>query len=161
MTPEQKREKNRAYYVANKAKWFRPEARARRRAYDIANPGRVKARMSRYRKRHAEKLKAARREWCARDGNWARTMRNWRAKNPKYYVGYYQIRGEAVERLYVAQIGLCRYCRTPVEKKFEVDHMLPISKGGSHDEANLCIACVHCNRSKGSKTAEQFMAVRS
>lgn len=49
----------------------------------------------------------------------------------------------------------CRYCGT-YEASFEVDHMLPWSRGGTHALENLTIACAPCNRSKGALTAEEF-----
>jgi hypothetical protein len=32
-----------------------------------------------------------------------------------------------------------------------VDHIMPLSKGGSHTASNLAIACAHCNMSKNAK----------
>ena len=34
---------------------------------------------------------------------------------------------------------------------FTVDHIIPISKGGSDDLDNLALACFHCNRHKSDK----------
>ncbi len=47
--------------------------------------------------------------------------------------------------------NLCEYCHTSElwqYVRFTVDHILPISKGGADDLANLCLACFHCNRRK-------------
>ena len=45
----------------------------------------------------------------------------------------------------------CQYCgATAVEAKLEIDHMVPISKGGTNEFANLVTACVACNRGKGN-----------
>jgi 5-methylcytosine-specific restriction endonuclease McrA len=32
-----------------------------------------------------------------------------------------------------------------------IDHVIPISRGGSHSEDNMKVACAPCNRRKGSK----------
>lgn len=48
----------------------------------------------------------------------------------------------------------CYYCGKPVkeqgkrEEKATVDHLIPVSKGGSHAEFNLVIACQPCNEAK-------------
>jgi 5-methylcytosine-specific restriction endonuclease McrA len=43
----------------------------------------------------------------------------------------------------------CAYCGE--RKRLEQDHVIPLSKGGKHDPANVVPACQSCNRSKGTK----------
>ena len=43
----------------------------------------------------------------------------------------------------------CRRCRTTVN--LEVDHIIPVSKGGKTEEANLQTLCRRCNRRKWKK----------
>ncbi len=52
----------------------------------------------------------------------------------------------------------CSYCGMPLNGGGEVDHMLPISRGGSNDPSNLTLACRTCNRDKTNKTALEFIA---
>ena len=54
----------------------------------------------------------------------------------------------------------CRYCGTPLEGEGEVDHLTPISRGGSNDASNLTLACLRCNREKGSKTFDEYLEWR-
>jgi len=43
----------------------------------------------------------------------------------------------------------CRYCgKTSGEKELHVDHVTPLSKGGTNDPANLVTACSECNMGK-------------
>lgn len=43
----------------------------------------------------------------------------------------------------------CAYCgRTPPTVILEVDHIEPVSKGGSNDQDNLITSCFDCNRGK-------------
>lgn len=45
----------------------------------------------------------------------------------------------------------CQYCGAHGEGVvLEVDHIIPISKGGTSDMGNLSTACFDCNRGKGS-----------
>jgi len=48
----------------------------------------------------------------------------------------------------------CRLCgispRDGEHVRLEVDHITPVSKGGSNDPANLWALCFSCNRGKGS-----------
>ena len=44
----------------------------------------------------------------------------------------------------------CQYCSSkPPLIPLEVDHILPICKGGKNDIDNLITACFDCNRGKG------------
>lgn len=49
----------------------------------------------------------------------------------------------------------CVYCGDE-DGPFEVDHKVPVSKGGTDDEENLCCACQDCNRSKGAKLIDEW-----
>lgn len=49
---------------------------------------------------------------------------------------------------------LCEYCHTSERwqyVRFTIDHVIPLSQGGSDDPANLALACFHCNRRKAEK----------
>jgi 5-methylcytosine-specific restriction endonuclease McrA len=63
---------------------------------------------------------------------------------------------EDVLNLLIKQNYKCKYCGCDIKEYYEVDHIIPLSKGGSNWPDNLCIACRYCNRSKGNKTLEEF-----
>lgn len=47
----------------------------------------------------------------------------------------------------------CRYCgRTPKFVELHVDHITPVSAGGSDAIENLATACIECNLGKGART---------
>jgi 5-methylcytosine-specific restriction endonuclease McrA len=43
----------------------------------------------------------------------------------------------------------CAYCRK--KRRLTRDHVIPLSKGGSHTVSNIVPACQSCNSSKGTK----------
>lgn len=46
----------------------------------------------------------------------------------------------------------CRYChRMQPEIPLEVDHVHPVSRGGTNDTSNLATSCYDCNRGKGAR----------
>jgi len=45
--------------------------------------------------------------------------------------------------------GRCRKCRRPIN--LEMDHIVPLSKGGETEESNLQVLCRRCNRFKYKK----------
>ncbi|MFJ8394374.1 HNH endonuclease [Streptomyces sp. NPDC094144] len=49
----------------------------------------------------------------------------------------------------------CAYCNANAE---HLDHVVPLSRGGSDVESNMVPACAKCNLSKGAKTLEEWSA---
>jgi 5-methylcytosine-specific restriction endonuclease McrA len=49
----------------------------------------------------------------------------------------------------------CAYCGR-ANTVFELDHILPRSRGGSNRVSNLALSCHHCNSAKGDRTASEF-----
>ena len=46
----------------------------------------------------------------------------------------------------------CEYCRAPEQfntDPFSIEHIHPVSLGGSNDEDNLALSCLGCNLLKG------------
>lgn len=48
----------------------------------------------------------------------------------------------------------CVYCG--VDGDLEIEHIVPISRGGTNSRTNLTLACRACNQKKGNKTAAEF-----
>lgn len=65
-----------------------------------------------------------------------------------------------VDSLRTQQSGLCFYCAKILNSRAEVDHKIPLSRGGSNWPSNLCLACQTCNRDKNNKTAREYMTWR-
>lgn len=49
------------------------------------------------------------------------------------------------------QKKVCHWCGKGCAKRYEIDHITPLSKGGPHELKNLCIACPDCNRRKSAR----------
>lgn len=54
----------------------------------------------------------------------------------------------------------CAYCGEYAER-MTIDHVVPLSRGGTHTIENIVAACGPCNSSKGAKSLEEWMARRS
>lgn len=50
---------------------------------------------------------------------------------------------------------VCTYCGDE-NGPFEVDHVVPVTRGGSNAPDNLCVACKPCNSSKGDRLLSEW-----
>ena len=52
----------------------------------------------------------------------------------------------------------CAFCgQSVIGKIWEVEHLHPQSRGGSHAMSNLVLACRECNSDKGARTAQEYL----
>ena len=62
---------------------------------------------------------------------------------------------EVERRVRAAARQRCGYCLSPqhlVMARLEIEHIIPRSKGGATEEANLWLCCPLCNRFKADRT---------
>ena len=81
-------------------------------------------------------------------------MQNAEISGVQYQVGElagYEIRQYLLEKWQ----GRCAYCGV-TDVPFEVEHIVPRSRGGSDRVSNLTLACHACNQRKGNQTAAEF-----
>lgn len=130
----------------------RDEHNARMRSYAAANKEATAARSHRYYEEHRDELiertmtskladPAAERQRCANKEARRRAQK---------MVGS----AEDVDRLIVFERdeGTCGICREPVDRKtFHLDHVVPLSKGGTHTYANVQVAHPSCNLAKSNR----------
>jgi 5-methylcytosine-specific restriction endonuclease McrA len=62
---------------------------------------------------------------------------------------------EFVRNLYATEI--CCYCKQYIERENRtMEHIIPLTRGGSHSPSNLAMACFKCNHSKVNKLPEEW-----
>jgi 5-methylcytosine-specific restriction endonuclease McrA len=72
----------------------------------------------------------------------------------RYNTAYYtRVRKLVLERDYFT----CHYCG---QEANTVDHVIPISKGGTDEAANMVAACVRCNSGKRDRMTPTFFERR-
>jgi len=162
---ERLRQKRKERYEANKEE-MRERARQWReanpeyqkkyfRVYYLENKARLKQHMRQYYEANKERMnEQARQHYQANKERFLEYGRNRRAR----------VRGaqgkhsfEEIWQMLEDQAHMCAYCEIPLMGAFQVDHMLPLFRGGSNDWSNLAITCQRCNYRKRTKTAEEFM----
>ena len=60
-----------------------------------------------------------------------------------------------IQEVIAAPGGICPYCGEPFEGG-HIDHVVPVSRGGTNDRENLVYCCTSCNLSKHDKTLEEW-----
>ena len=63
---------------------------------------------------------------------------------------------------------VCHYCKQtgdaqygPDGRPWHIDHLIPVSRGGTDEPSNLVVACATCNIDKGTMTAGEYKAAHS
>jgi 5-methylcytosine-specific restriction endonuclease McrA len=120
---------------------------ARERQFRIENPGRMQERRRRHYERHRESIIARAVEWRRSPAGKAYTQHR---------------RGVPLTDAAVSYVGLiaadpCVYCGGSADS---VDHIEPISAGGTGDWDNLAPACRSCNASKKAKPLLTYLLWR-
>ena len=153
--PEKKLESGKKSWHANL------EARhAGQTVYRLANLEKIAAQKKAWSEKNADHKRAKRREW----GIQKRDMDNsakyaWEKRNRDYRrtVDHQRRNAEGkftrddMQKMFSEQCGRCKSCDADISSGYEIDHIMPISKGGTNWPSNLQLLCKPCNRSKGSK----------
>jgi 5-methylcytosine-specific restriction endonuclease McrA len=112
-----------------------------------------KDRASKWYYEHADQAKASRREYGKKFRKTHKDMINTWGRNRRALLkeshGSHTV--QDISYLYKAQKGKCFYCKKKLNNVYDVDHIIPISRGGANDKYNLVLSCSFCNGSKGSK----------
>lgn len=70
---------------------------------------------------------------------------------------------QIIEKVKLKRRGLCFYCGVELPESdsyiraWDVDHVIPVSKGGTNDFENLEPSCKTCNQKKGAKDFSDFV----
>lgn len=65
-----------------------------------------------------------------------------------------------IKQLFALQRGKCACCKVGINDGYHVDHVIPLSLGGSNDRLNLQLLCPTCNLQKSAKHPIDFMQSR-
>ena len=128
-------------------------ARMKRRR--IAHPEFHRTASKHYAEKNKEKIAKMNSDWVRNNPEKNRTKRARRRASELAAKGYVVTPKEMGE-LYRRN---CIYCGSM--EKIEIDHVIPLSRGGNHSIGNLVPSCQYCNRSKGSKTIMEWRVSHS
>lgn len=165
---EEIRAKGAVYRVANREK-----IAAQRAVQYAACPGPARARAAAYRETHppdpayhAAYYATHRDELLAYSKGYAPV---WRAANPEKSREIVRRRRSLeanapgthtsadIRNIYAEQGGRCFWCDCELDDGYHVDHLEPLSRGGSDGPENLAVACPTCNFQKAAQDPMVFL----
>jgi len=167
---DKKKASEAAYRSANREKM-----RASSAAWRASNPSKSKACDAAYRYANAEKTKERTAAW--RNANKEEVIayrEKYKAVNKDRFIVYCRNRiarkrnaegshtAADIRSIFERQHGICANCETILirsgNKKYHVDHIMPLALGGSNWPDNLQCLCKKCNLSKGAKHPVEWAA---
>lgn len=135
--------RRRAEYAAN------PERhRLRSKLWGQQNPELYLGMTRKWRQENPSKIKIYRKKYLPRQ----RIVKKNRRAREKGAEGFFTL--EDIGRITSAQKGRCAYCRR--RRVLSVDHIIPLSRGGSNWPRNIQMACRPCNAGKKDKLPEDY-----
>lgn len=128
---------------------------ARKLRYE-ANKNTVLKKNREWRERNLEKHRELCRSWARKNPDSMRSIVSKRRAIVIGAGGTYS--ADDVKTMLLEQSGLCAACSVNLsDTGYHVDHIYPLSKGGTNWPSNLQLLCPTCNRSKGSKLMSEWL----
>lgn len=159
--PEKNKESNKKSRIKNLEK-----IKLRQKEYNLKNKERVNARSRAYNKAHAKEIKAYQDGWRDANREW---FKKWRLENKHRCKAYKlkrrslekHLRSNLIKQVYdnnIKKNGVltCVLCEKKIINDDTLEHLQPLSRGGSNEIDNLDIAHKICNFRKNNKTMEEW-----
>ena len=152
--PEKVREYARRAYWAN-----HDRCRERAREYRLRNPEKKRETDLRYRLLNADNLREKRRLYRINNLEQKRIASS-RYRAQRRLVHRSKITPVQVRDRIAEFENKCCYCGCSVDRQdrtsYQIDHFLPVAKGGCDTLGNIVIACPTCNASKGDRDPQEW-----
>ena len=157
-------ERQHEYWISNKetlskyrAEWYLENIEtARKNAKENyqKNSTERKSKARSYAIENSEKVKKTKKEYYENNKDvFMASSRNRRARNRGASGSHTK---DDIILILTMQNDKCAWCRSRLNGKYHIDHIQPLSKGGSNFPNNLQILCAKCNLRKGPKDPIDF-----
>lgn len=153
---------NRKKLLASSQRWVnenRERSREAKRRYAVKHPYQrktVKAEVPYHLDK--EKIRASYVKWVKANPEKVKVNRRNGSARRKQAEGTHT--AADIMRIGTAQRWRCGWCRVPCKNSHHVDHITPLSRGGSNWPSNLVISCEPCNLKKHAKHPLDFARER-
>ena len=132
--------------------------RARSLRWATKNKAIVIERIYEARKKDPERYREYSRKWRAQNPDKVRDYGKAKRRNRREAKNATEDRLTAAEwrEVMAEHNGRCNYCGS--RDDIQIDHVMPLSRGGLHNRSNVVPACGDCNNSKNASTVEEWLA---
>ena len=149
--PEERRTYQRDY-IKRTAERHRIHSKAAMARWRTKNPDERLARDRAYKQRHLEQVRAGHKRWREKYPEKRRTL--WLRRRAREFGAPGNFTSDEWTQLLVEYRHRCAYCGCG--GPLQADHRVALSRGGSHDIANILPACGLCNQRKGAMNEGEF-----
>lgn len=122
------------------------------RKYYQAKQVKIKARKKDYHKENRHKILAEKKIYAKENPEVLR--RNSRAMSSRRRAAFSELSSQDMEDIKAASNGYCDFCLNLIEGSIEIEHCVPLSRGGGNTFDNCVASCEDCNRGPGGKHAQ-------
>jgi hypothetical protein len=170
--PERSKASQKAWVKANpdKVKAAKQKHLARLKAWRLANPERAKEIRDKWRLNNAEKQRAAVKRWREKNKEHAKAVESERARRRFFHTraknSVWRTKNGNKDEIRVAifwlwhkQRGRCALTGKRLDRTAELDHIIPVSKGGLNHPSNLQWLSPEVNQCKNDLTDQEFIAI--
>lgn len=150
--------RNRSEMNAQCRKWYqenKERSQATTRLWTANNSQRVREVSAIWRANNLEQYKDVAREWRMKNHQRRAALQNNRRAREISAPGKFTL--QDVQAILIAQNFHCSYCNAT--SKLHIDHVIPLSRGGTNWPWNLQWLCAHHNSSKGAKTDAEYRRI--
>lgn len=145
------REYKREWYQKNRQKEIE-----RCKKYNKENPEVARDSMRRLRNRESDRMRKYTRDYRKNNPDkataWDNNKRAKRRHQISISIGVTPDQWTGIKERYS---NCCAYCGRKSDR-LQMDHIVPLSKGGLHEPGNICPACQFCNGSKNARDEIEF-----
>lgn len=102
-----------------------------------------------YRKTHPNHV----RDWMQANPDKARRIRRTQKVRRKALIrnALGSFTTKQISKMHDEQQGCCAYCSAALNGYYEIEHVIPLSRGGSNHIENIALVCRSCNRQKNNR----------
>ena len=151
-------EANRAKHYANVEKWKlqnKEKIAIYRREYAIQNKDFLKQKAKEFRLANPEYYLKRSKDYAKKNPDKVNARNAKRRAIRRSLSGY--VSKNIIAKLKILQQNKCPCCSKDLGDKYHLDHIIPLSLGGLHEDANLQLLRSSCNQKKYNKHPIDFM----